>query len=276
MRRLRATFGRQAKAWLLVLTFSVAGFSVRAPAESLCSAGSNDGNACQIDANCPGGACVTMWGVCNDQSGSLCDCPGATCSGTACTGGAFAGLSCNTANNCNTGSACEGTQKVCVGGSASGYPCLNDQQCDSLQCRSTGLVCEEGTNYAGYSCAQDSDCCVPPATCAVGSCFSPATVSTPTATASNTGAVVTPTPSPYVGASATATVAVSPTAQTVTPRPRPTQAPAEVYEAIGEGAGCATVGDGGWSFAVLAGVVVLWAVRRRLSGRQAPASLAHR
>lgn len=67
-----------------------------------------------------------------------------------------------------------------------------------------------------------------------------------------------------------------PTTPTVTPRPRPTQAPAEVYEAIGEGAGCATVGDGGWSFAVLAGAVVLWAVRRRLSGRQALASFAPR
>jgi hypothetical protein len=329
MRRLRATFGRQAKVWLLVLTFSVAGFSVRAPAESLCSAGSNDGNACQIDADCPGGACVTMWGVCNDQNGLfLCDCPGATCSGTACTGGPFAGLPCNTGSNCNTGLACEGSQKVCVGGSTSGYPCLNDPQCDSLQCRSTGLVCKEGTNYAGYSCGRDADCCTANTSCPVGACFSPATVPTPTATApkTRTTATLTPTPTAQIhlatsigvndttltvdnasslpnsgtvridseliiytaksgnqltgltrGANGTTAAShsknalvtlVIPSTPTVTPRPRPTRAPAQLYEAIGEGAGCATVDDGGWSFAMLAGVVVLWAARRRPGARQ--------
>ncbi|MGD0946447.1 MAG: hypothetical protein ABSA52_03375 [Candidatus Binatia bacterium] len=278
MRRLRAMFGRQTKVWLLVLVFSVAGFSARAPAELLCSAGSNDGNTCQTHADCPGGACVYVQGVCNDQNGLLCDCPSSTCSaqpacstdssmGT-CSGGVFAGVCCDTTYNCDSGVACQESQKVCVGGSTSGYPCLNDQQCNSSQCRSTGLVCEEGTDYAGDSCAQDSDCCVQPTTCAVGACFSPATVLTPTATASRTGAAVTPTPSPSVRASVTATVAASPTAQTVTPRPRPTQAPAQLYEAIGEGAGCTTVGDGGWSFAMLAGVVVLWAARRRPGARQ--------
>jgi hypothetical protein len=61
---------------------------------------------------------------------------------------------------------------------------------------------------------------------------------------------------------------VIPSTSTVTPRPHRTQPPAQLYEAIGEGAGCATVGDGGWSFAVLAGAVVLWAARRRPGARQ--------
>jgi len=256
MKRLRATFERQTKLWLLVLVFSVAGFSAHAQAQAtgefLCSAGSNDGNACQTHADCPGGACVYVQGVCNDQNGLPCDCPGATCNGTACTGGPFSGQSCDTAYNCDTGVACQGSQKVCVGGSASGallppgYPCLNNQQCDSSQCRSTGLVCKAGTAYSSYPCGQDADCCTAATSCPVGACFSPATVPTPTATASKTRTAATLTPPP-----------------TVTPRPHRTQPPAQLYEAIGEGAGCATVGDGGWSFAVLAGAVVLWAARRR-------------
>jgi len=353
MRRLRATFGRQTKLWLLVLVFSVAGFSARAQAQAggelLCSAGSNDGNTCQSHADCPGGACVVVQGVCNDQSGYPCDCAGATCNGTACTGGPFSGQSCDTAYNCDTGVACQGSQKVCVGGSASGallppgYPCLNNQQCDSSQCRSTGLVCKAGTAYSSYSCGQDADCCTPDTSCPVGACFSPATVPTPTATASKTRTAATLTPPPSGRPTATLTASATPTAQavrlaasigatdttltvdnasslpnsgtvridseliiytgklgnqltgltrgangttaashsknalvtlvipstpTVTPRPHRTQPPAQLYEAIGEGAGCATVGDGGWSFAVLAGVVVLWAARRRPGARQ--------
>jgi hypothetical protein len=54
----------------------------------------------------------------------------------------------------------------------------------------------------------------------------------------------------------------------VIPRPPATQPLPLEWEAIGEGAGCATAGDGGWSFTVLAGVVVLWAVRRRPGARQ--------
>lgn len=338
MRRLRATFGRQTKVWLLVLVFSVAGFSARAQAQAggelLCSAGSNDGNTCQTHADCPGGACVVVQGVCNDQNGYPCDCPGATCNGTACTGGPFSGLSCDTAFNCDTGVACQGSQKVCVGGSASGallppgYPCLNNQQCDSSQCRSTGLVCKAGTAFSNYPCGQDADCCTPATSCPVGACFSPATVPTPTATApkTRTAATLTPTPTAQIhlatsigvndttltvdnasllpnsgtvridseliiytaksgnqltgltrGANGTTAAShsknalvtlVIPSTPTVTPRHRPTRAPAELYEAIGEGAGCATVGDGGWSFAMLAGVVVLWAAHRRPGARQ--------
>ena len=322
MRRLRATFGRQTKLWLLVLVFSVAGFSARAQAEFLCSAGSNDGNTCEAQGDCPGGACVVVQGVCNDEGGFPCDCPGGTCSGTACTGGPFSGQSCYTADNCDAGVACQGSQKVCVGGSTSGallppgYPCLNNQQCDSSQCRSTGLVCKAGTAYSSYPCGQDADCCTAATSCPVGACFSPATVPTPTATpptaqihlATSIGATDTtltvdnasslPNSGTvridseliiYTGKlgnqltgltrGANGTTAAShsknalvtlviPSTPTVTPRPHRTQPPAQLYEAIGEGAGCATVGDGGWSFAVLAGVVVLWAARRRPGARQ--------
>jgi hypothetical protein len=338
VKRLQAMFGRQRNVWLLVVVFSVAGFSARAHAQAggelLCSAGSNDGNTCQTHADCPGGACVVVQGVCNDQNGYPCDCPGATCNGTACTGGPFSGLSCDTAFNCDTGVACQGSQKVCVGGSASGallppgYPCLNNQQCDSSQCRSTGLVCKAGTAFSNYPCGQDADCCTPATSCPVGACFSPATVPTPTATVT---ASATPTAQAVrlaasIGATDTTltvdnasslpnsgtvridseliiytaksgnqltgltrgadgTTAAShsknalvtlviPSTPTVTPGltppPHPTrpQPHGVLYQAIGEGAGCATVGDGGWSFAMLAGVVVLWAARRRPGARQ--------
>jgi hypothetical protein len=340
MRRLRATFGRQTKPWLLVLVFSVVGFSARAHAEFLCSAGPNDGNTCAApgsSSDCPGGACVVVQGACNDQSGFPCDCPGATCSGTACTGGLFSGQPCGTAYNCHAGVACEGTQKVCVGGSTSGFPCLNDQQCDSLQCRSTGRVCKPDSAYANLSCSQDADCCTPAHPCQGGECFSPATVPTPSASKTRTAATITPPPSVKPTPTATATAIptvhlaasigatdtsltvdnasllpnsgtvlidseqiiytgelgnllvgltrgangttaashsenalvtlVIPSTPTVTPRPHRTQPLAQLYEAIGEGAGCTTVGNGGWSFAVLAGAVVLWAARRRFSVR---------
>jgi hypothetical protein len=288
MRRRRAGFGRQTKVWLLVSVFSVAGFSARAHAQYLCSAGSNDGKTCESHGDCPSGACVVVQGVCNDEAGYPCDCPGATCNGTTCTGGPFSGQSCSTDFNCDTGVACQGSQKVCVGSGESGilpsgYPCLNDQQCESSQCRSTGLVCKAGTAYSSYPCSQDSDCCIPEASCPAGACFSPATGVTPTSTATSprtvtatrTGATATPTPSPSVRASVTATsptavISVTPVTPTVTPRPHRTLLPAQLYEAIGEGAGCATAGDGGWSLAVLAGAVVLWAARRRPGARRPP------
>jgi hypothetical protein len=273
---------RRGRVSLLVFLLSAAGLSGRVGAQAggvfLCSAGSNNGNTCEAQADCPGGACVILQGVCNDQNGFPCTCPDATCSGTTCTGGPFAGQSCDTAYNCDAGVACQGSQKVCAGGATSGYPCLYDQQCDSLQCLSTGSLCEEGTDYAGYSCWQDSDCCLPPTTCAVGACFSPAAVPTPTtpsavtrtATASRTGATETPTPSPSAKASVTPTAGASPTGATVTPRPtpppRPTQAPPHglLIQAVGEGAGCAiTAGGDGWLFAGLTGAIVLLVARRR-------------
>jgi hypothetical protein len=274
MRRSGIMLARRASASLLVVLLSAAGFSARVRAQGggvfVCSGGSNDGKTCEAQGDCPGGACVIVQGVCNDENGFPCYCPDATCGGTTCTGGPFAGQSCDTAFNCDSGVACEGSQKVCAGGTTSGYPCVDDQQCDSLQCRSTGRLCQEGTDYAGYSCWQDSDCCLPPTTCAVGACFSPAAVPTPTtpsavtrtATPSRTGTPATPTPSSTAGA--------SPATPTVTPRstppPRPTQARPHglLIQAVGEGAGCAvTPGGDGWSFAVLAGAVTLLVARRR-------------
>jgi len=257
---------------LSVLLLSMGTFTAPARAQAgelLCSGGSNDGGPCQAHTDCRGGACVVVQGVCNDQNGFPCDCPGATCSGSTCTGGPFVGQTCDSTYNCDGSVACQGSQKVCVGGSASGtllppgYPCLNDQQCDSAQCRSTGRVCNQNTAFARYSCGQDSDCCTPDTTCPVGGCFSPASVPTPTATASRSGVAVTPTPPP----SARATATVTPQ---LTPPPHRTRPPAHgtLYESIGEGGGCTTAGDRGWSLPALAALVVLWVARRRSGARQ--------
>ena len=163
--------------FILLLSTGILARSVRAAPTgefkcSVPSGGPNDGNPCQTHADCPGGACVYVQGVCNDQNGLPCLCPGGTCSGDTCSGGPFAGQTCDTKYNCNPGVACQGSQKVCVGGSNTGtllgpgYSCLNDQQCDSSQCRSTGRVC------VGYCNDQNQSLCpCPDGTCgAAGTC----------------------------------------------------------------------------------------------------------
>ena len=246
---------------LLVLLLSMGTFAKTAKAQAtgelLCSAGSKDGKACQTHADCPGGACVIAQGVCND--GSICDCPGGTCSESTdlCSGGARAGQTCDSTFNCASGT-CQGTQKVCVGGSSTGtllgpgFSCLSNAQCDSSHCNSTGLVCAVGSDYVGYSCGRDADCCA--ASCPAGACYSPGAVPTPTPTASRTGTAVTPTPSPSANATPRPT---SPPHRTAPPQ-------GELFQAIGEGAGCATAADGtSRSAALLMGAIGLWVARRR-------------
>jgi hypothetical protein len=285
---------------LLLGGASAASVSAQATGEYRCSVpngGSQDGTPCQTHADCPGGACVFGEGVCDDQEGRQCLCPEGTCSGDTCSGGPLAGQTCDTSYNCDPGVLCRGSQKVCVGGSNSGYPCLNGKQCDSGQCVSTGRVCIGycddqnqlpcpcpggtctppgscsggildgfscsatmncssgtecvGTYYSPDSCGQDVDCCQD-TTCPVGVCLSPG--STPTPIASRTASRETP------------------TSGIVTPQPTvpPGGTPPRglLLQAVGEGAGCATVADkSACSLAILAVALALWMARHRSGGR---------
>jgi hypothetical protein len=104
----------------------------------------------------------------------------------------------------------------------------------------------------------------------------PAATNTPAATATTSPTHVptsTPTPTSTLTATPSETQTRTPTpTPTVTPglpSPLPTQPPANgmLLQAVGEGAGCVAVNGDSWSFAVLAGVFVLWAARRRFSAR---------
>ncbi len=141
-----------------------------ASAQSLCSGGPSDGQSCETDGDCAGGACVHARGVCDRGSldGKVCDCNGGRCSshpvcptthgsGT-CDGGAFAGSCCDLATDCGGGvAACVGTQRICLSGGSAGSPCLSDQHCPGGTCGSSGLVCSGGAND-GFTCNVDSDC----------------------------------------------------------------------------------------------------------------------
>jgi hypothetical protein len=206
--------------------------------ELLCSAGTKDGQPCETQGDCPGGACVTALGVCNAPGAAVnpCDCPSGPCSaglpcasgsGT-CVGGPPAGACCEVLNNCTGDEPCVGTQKICVGnGTNKGLQCLNDTQCsDAGPCSSTGRVCTP--------CPHDA--CVAPAAVAP---LTPTLTATPTRT-------VPPSPTPLR------------TALTVPPGDG-----GRLYGAVGEG-GCSTdAGSDRSSLALLIGALVVWAVRKR-------------
>src|ERR1035437_8328434 len=97
--------------------------------EFLCSAGPQDGQACNGDAQCaPTGVCVIAPGICDGgtSDGTYCDCAAGICvpSGPVCDpaftgvcqGGPTANLCCDETTNCADGASCVGTQKVCLGG----------------------------------------------------------------------------------------------------------------------------------------------------------------
>jgi len=182
--------------------------------EFLCSAGSQDGAPCDTAADCPGGVCVTVQGVCDGgtDDGLPCDCPSGSCSAQAktCSGGTFSGLSCDPTFNCAGNSPCTGSQQVCVGGQNQGYSCLRDDQCPGSQCRSTGKVCVGG-QFAGYTCTGNADC--PSGTC-TGAQSTPVATATPRPTSPT---ATRPTPGPTTPRPTVPTATRTPTRPPTTP-----------------------------------------------------------
>lgn len=101
-----------------------------------CSAGSRDGQTCELHDDCPGGVCVLQ--------DVLCD------------GGAVDAFFCDTNADC-PGGRCQATRLVCE---FSGLSCTNPGQCDterSERCLASGRVCE-GATFGAYSCVDDFNC----------------------------------------------------------------------------------------------------------------------
>jgi len=172
----------------------------------VCSSGPSDGRGCIRVADCAGGACVKVQGICDDGSSAAqhCDCPEGDCSlhpgcstmphfGT-CVGGALEGNCCNPRSNCGRGIPCVGAHHICLSGRSAGSACLNDTQCPHGTCGSTGMVCRGGSAN-GFACNADGDC-------PTGRCAVPVIVSTPTPRPpSSLGCLNTdvPTPRPKLG-----------------------------------------------------------------------------
>jgi len=283
--------------WLLALGSVLRPAAVSA--QFLCSAGSNDGQACESDDNCPSGSCVIEQGVCDGGSddGLSCDCPGGTCgaAGT-CSGGDFAGESCDVQFNCAGSRPCVASQKLCFAGDAKGFACLRDDHCPLSTCCSTGKYCDAG-DFDSYACVDSTGCpgggqCVGQA----GNCGAIAPTATRTLTPSRTpgGPTATPTRTRTAGTPGVATAtptrtrtAGTPGVATATPtRTRtatrtPTRSPTpgrptatrpsggQVYRSIGEGAGCAlaTHGSQNGTLVTVGAALGLWALSRRRSGR---------
>ncbi|GIW40464.1 MAG: hypothetical protein KatS3mg076_1041 [Candidatus Binatia bacterium] len=136
----------------------------RGPAEPLpfvtvCSAGPRDGEACELDEECPAGACVLAQNVCD--------------------GGPNDGFFCESDTDCSPGDPCTATQRVCDAnsGEQKGVACLRNAHCGSGACVSTGRVCFSG-DFEFFSCVDDADC----ASEEEESCLAPGGVSGPTPT----------------------------------------------------------------------------------------------
>jgi len=172
---------------------------VAAPATGarLCSAGTRDGSPCSTNADCPGGACAAVQGVCDGgaDDGLLCDCPGATCAGQpvcgddpqlgTCSGGALDGACCDRTFNCGGGAACTATYRLCASGPSKGMPCLADHHCVGAACVAVARVCAGG-EFASSSCIDDGGC--PRGTCVDAGGVTPSPTSAlPTATPSDPG-----------------------------------------------------------------------------------------
>jgi hypothetical protein len=138
--------------------------------EFLCSAGPQDGQACNGDAQCaPTGVCVIAPGICDGgtSDGTYCDCAAGSCTPSTpacdptftgvCQGGPNATQCCDVTTNCANGVPCVGTQKVCLGGNSKAASCLRDDQCPGSLCQSTGKFCSGG-DFDGFSCVDDADC----------------------------------------------------------------------------------------------------------------------
>lgn len=114
-----------------------------------CNGGDQDGNACQIDAECGG--------ICDGGLNDLLSCSGASDCPGECDGGFNDGGACDVNGDCGA---------ACVGG-------LNDQQSCSVDAECFG-ACNGGSNH-GDPCNGDSDCspgaCENTGTCVSGSCL---------------------------------------------------------------------------------------------------------
>jgi len=264
--------------WLLALGWVLGPAAVSA--QFLCSAGSNDGQACESDDNCPSGSCVIEQGVCNGgaDDGLSCDCPGGTCAAAGtCSGGDFAGETCDTQFNCAGSQPCVASQKLCFAGEAKGFACLRDDQCPGSICCSTGKYCDGG-DFDSFSCVDDTECSGGQCVGQAGNCGAVAPTATRTRTPTPTRTVAGATPTPGTPGAATATPTRTLTAvptrtrtPTTGPVPRPTatrQSGGQVYRSIGEGAGCALAMNGPQNRALVAvgAALALWALARRRGG----------
>ncbi len=129
---------------------------------SACSGGSNDGNACSVDADCPGGSCSSSE-VCELGQTAYADCT---------TDGNQPGLKLQICNECKEFvdqvglSSCNETQlcgngkidKLCNGGVRNGLGCITDVECagdpgqniaDGM-CISGGETCDDGALNGTY------------------------------------------------------------------------------------------------------------------------------
>lgn len=171
--------------------------------QTLCAGGANNGQACILDRDCPGGFCVIARAVCDGGSaaGRECHCIGGSCSAAGscatnpamgtCGGGFLAGECCDPASNCPGGS-CTGSQRLCQGGSRTGMPCLSNSHCPGSSCASPTLICLGGSQ-SGYSCIDSGDC--PGGTCGMRIPTPTPGIGTPTRT-SGVGPSPTPTRTP--------------------------------------------------------------------------------
>ena len=136
--------------------------------EFLCSTGTQDGQACNSDEDCPGGVCVLAQGVCDGgaDDGLYCDCIASNCVASTecqptftgvCPGGPNVDLCCDLSRNCADGAACGGAQRVCRSGEYKGFSCLRDSHCPDSECISSGKYCLGG-DFSDYACIDNADC----------------------------------------------------------------------------------------------------------------------
>lgn len=102
----------------------------------VCTAGSRNGQSCELHDDCPGGVCVVQ--------------------DVLCEGGPLDAFFCDTSADCPDGT-CRATQRVCE---LSGFSCTNANQCDtatSEACVASGRVCENSP-FGPFSCVDDFNC----------------------------------------------------------------------------------------------------------------------
>lgn len=135
-------------------------------AARFCVGGANDGVRCNLDSDCPGGACN---GIGRCSAGPF---QGNGCAGPqncrACLGGVNVNLSCSTngdcpLSTCGYGTAADGCQSdICFGGANDGQSCDAADDCPGGRCAETsdcGSQCYDADGLAtGEPCWRQADC----------------------------------------------------------------------------------------------------------------------